>query len=386
MKEIDRHLHLLKVHLPYHESDHVLNIAYNALVGGQRLEDIELRRQDATFLNALGAQRLPDPTTAGDFTRRFRPSDIETLMDCINRVRTRIWKKRARGELKEALIDIDGTLATTLGERKQGMALCIPAKQIQWPVNHVFKSFASLAWGMTATGLGSMGGGEIFGNVPPSAVWIAGCQSAMPSRHTFCAATDVTISDQPFHLGRVNWSDLLVVFLVVPHWSYSGFVCGFRGGGVVSELFGPTAQMRRQRVAVLDSEKRGYLGHMIAVDHDHGRPAVDHRPCARRQSFGEFAGGRHRVARPDHEFLVPGVQNDDLRERGIHHKYGSAYSAFEFSARPQTPLLLNEHYRCHPRIPAWRCHEEIDSVIDETSKTRDRLLDEAGPSSLDVRG
>ena len=64
VKEIDRHLHLLKVHLPYHESDHVLNIAYDALVGGQRLEDIELRRQDATFLNALGAQRLPDPTTA----------------------------------------------------------------------------------------------------------------------------------------------------------------------------------------------------------------------------------------------------------------------------------------------------------------------------------
>ena len=87
VKEIDRHLHLLKVHLPCHESDHVLNIACNALVGGQRLEDIELRRQDATFLNALGAQRLPDPTTAGDFTRRFRPSDIETLMDCINRVR-----------------------------------------------------------------------------------------------------------------------------------------------------------------------------------------------------------------------------------------------------------------------------------------------------------
>ena len=60
-KEIDRHLHLLEVHLPYHESDHVLNIACNALVGGQRLEYIELRRQDATFLNALGAQRLPDP-------------------------------------------------------------------------------------------------------------------------------------------------------------------------------------------------------------------------------------------------------------------------------------------------------------------------------------
>ncbi len=30
---IDRRLHLLKIHLPYHESDHVLNLAYNALCG-----------------------------------------------------------------------------------------------------------------------------------------------------------------------------------------------------------------------------------------------------------------------------------------------------------------------------------------------------------------
>ena len=29
------------------------------------------------------------------------------------------------------------------------------------------------------------------------------------------------------------------------------------------------------------------------------------------------------------------------------------------------------------RIPAWRCHEKIDSVIDEIRQTRDRLLDEA---------
>ena len=37
------------------------------------------------------------------------------------------------------------------------------------------------------------------------------------------------------------------------------------------------------------------------------------------------------------------------------------------------------------RIPAWRCHEEIDSVIDEIRTTRDRLLDEAGATSLEVR-
>lgn len=48
-----------------------------------------------------------------------------------------------------------------------------------------------------------------------------------------------------------------------------------------------------------------------------------------------------------------GFYNDDLRDRGIHHKDGSAYSAFEFAARPQTPVLLNEHYRCHPHIARW---------------------------------
>jgi len=29
VKEIDKHLHLLKGHLPYHESDHILNLTYN---------------------------------------------------------------------------------------------------------------------------------------------------------------------------------------------------------------------------------------------------------------------------------------------------------------------------------------------------------------------
>ena len=30
-QEIDKRLELLKVHVPYHESDHVLNLAYNAV-------------------------------------------------------------------------------------------------------------------------------------------------------------------------------------------------------------------------------------------------------------------------------------------------------------------------------------------------------------------
>ena len=123
IEDIDRNLELLKVHLPYHESDHVLNISYNILAGGERLEDIELRRQDEVFLNGLGAERIPDPTTAGDFTRRFEPSDITNLQECYNRARLIVWKIQPEGFLKEAFVDVDGTIAGTYGECKQGMDL-----------------------------------------------------------------------------------------------------------------------------------------------------------------------------------------------------------------------------------------------------------------------
>jgi len=121
VEDIDKELHLLKVHLPYHESDHVLNVAYNLLAGGQRLGDIELRRQDEGFMNGLGAERIPDPTTEGDFTRRFSPEDITVLQECINRARLAVWKVQPEGFLKEAFVDVDGTIAGTYGECKQGM-------------------------------------------------------------------------------------------------------------------------------------------------------------------------------------------------------------------------------------------------------------------------
>jgi hypothetical protein len=62
-QEIDSRLHLLKKHLPYHESDHVLNLTYNALLEGVALEDIELRRNDEAFLGGLDAQRIPAGTS-----------------------------------------------------------------------------------------------------------------------------------------------------------------------------------------------------------------------------------------------------------------------------------------------------------------------------------
>jgi hypothetical protein len=119
--DIDRDLLLLKRHQPYHESDHVLNIAYNLLAGGTRLEHLEVRRNDEVYLDALGARRIPDPTTAGDFCRRFAEADVERLMDTVNEARLRVWKQQPDAFFDEAFLDADGTLAPTDGWCKKGV-------------------------------------------------------------------------------------------------------------------------------------------------------------------------------------------------------------------------------------------------------------------------
>ena len=123
-KCIDEKLQVLKTHAPYHESDHVLNIAYNALCDGQTLDDIELRRNSRAFLDGLGAKSIPDPTTAGDFCRRFEAKDIEALTEAINETRLGIWARQSPSFTKgTARIDADGSLVSTDGECKQGMDL-----------------------------------------------------------------------------------------------------------------------------------------------------------------------------------------------------------------------------------------------------------------------
>jgi len=110
------------VHIPYWESDHVLNIAYNVLTGGTCLEDIERLHNGETYMNALEADRIPDPTTAGDFLRRFDNEDwIFGLQETFNESRKKVWRLQNSSFREKAIIDVDGTVAGTAGECKEGM-------------------------------------------------------------------------------------------------------------------------------------------------------------------------------------------------------------------------------------------------------------------------
>lgn len=122
-ESINRHLSVLDRHTPYYESDHVLNLAYNALCGAVAIQDIEARRGDEHFLKCIGAERIPDPTTAGDFCRRFDQHHINHLHRAIDEVRLRLWKDQGADFLQQAVIDLDGTIVGTSGECKAGMDL-----------------------------------------------------------------------------------------------------------------------------------------------------------------------------------------------------------------------------------------------------------------------
>jgi hypothetical protein len=125
--ELRRHIQQLvpifKVHAPYDETDHILNIAFNLLSGGTCLDHLELRRNDEAYLEALGVSRIPDPTTAGDFCRRFDVGDILRTMAAINRARQTVWKQQPDSFFDHATIEADGHMVETSGEKKDGIGM-----------------------------------------------------------------------------------------------------------------------------------------------------------------------------------------------------------------------------------------------------------------------
>ena len=115
---IDQRVKVLERHLPYRESDHVLNLIYNVMTGGSCLQDVEARRRDPVYLDALGARKVPAPSTEGDFLRRFDRNSIWDLMEAVNEagscatepaVRRKVWSNQDKEFHRQATIDVDGT-------------------------------------------------------------------------------------------------------------------------------------------------------------------------------------------------------------------------------------------------------------------------------------
>lgn len=120
-KNINEHVSLLKVRRGYAESDHVLAMAYNIFHGGQTLDDVERMRGDQACLDMLDASSISDPTTLGDFCRRFTSESCWSLQDGINQTRLNVWKCQPSSFFKRATIDADGVVTETGSECSEGV-------------------------------------------------------------------------------------------------------------------------------------------------------------------------------------------------------------------------------------------------------------------------
>ena len=93
------------------------------LSGAPCLEDRARRRNDEAFLKALPADSIPDPTTAGDFCRRFSSGQVRPLWDALNRARRNVRKRPPPEFFDEAFSDRAGTLTVTTGECQDGLEI-----------------------------------------------------------------------------------------------------------------------------------------------------------------------------------------------------------------------------------------------------------------------
>jgi hypothetical protein len=119
-RDINDSMEVLRLHLPYFDSDHLLTHVYNQYVGGSCIEDIAHLQHSDAIKHLTGACRIPDPSTAGDFLRRFNRTNLRAFQQVIDRAREKVWRQMPNSRKRVATVDMDSTIKPVYGECKQG--------------------------------------------------------------------------------------------------------------------------------------------------------------------------------------------------------------------------------------------------------------------------
>lgn len=116
-----RHLKLLRVPKRYRDSDHVIAQILNLFAGGSCLEDLAQLQCSESIRRLLGAPSLPDPTTSGDFLRRFDRDQLAALDSAMEDLQRAAWKhSRGRRVLEQGIVDLDSHVHHVYGDKKGG--------------------------------------------------------------------------------------------------------------------------------------------------------------------------------------------------------------------------------------------------------------------------
>src|SRR4030042_4013528 len=140
-KIVNQELKILERHNQYFESDHILTFLYNFLTGGETIFDIERLQNDKAFKKILGTENIPDPTTAGDFLRRFNYRQLNGLNKCINRISGKAYKMLPENKKRRATVDMDSSIHEVYGRKKEGEDFSYNKK---WSYNPIYFTIAEL--------------------------------------------------------------------------------------------------------------------------------------------------------------------------------------------------------------------------------------------------
>ncbi len=119
-RKVDEQVGVLKIHQGYAESDHLFHLLSSMVAGSSCIEDVGRLKEDKVYKKLTGVDKVTDPTTMGDFLRRFGRSDLNDLKEAIWQMRERAWDKAGRKLPRHIAVDLDSRVSEVYGNCKQG--------------------------------------------------------------------------------------------------------------------------------------------------------------------------------------------------------------------------------------------------------------------------
>jgi len=101
----------------YTESESVMGMVYNMIVGGECLGDLNVLRGDRGTQELLGVESIIAPTTAGEFLYKFDIGDVRDLSRANDRLQQQV---RGQQKSKICTMDIDSSVYEQASTKKEG--------------------------------------------------------------------------------------------------------------------------------------------------------------------------------------------------------------------------------------------------------------------------
>ena len=114
---MDEELQVKRRERGYRESEAVLSLSHNLIVGGSCLLDLNVLRGDVGTRQLVGQAQWMAPTTAGEFWRKFDIGDIHDLYRAHQRLQARVRPHQAA---TCCTLDVDSSVYPQASTHKQG--------------------------------------------------------------------------------------------------------------------------------------------------------------------------------------------------------------------------------------------------------------------------